>query len=104
MEAKIDKAIETAKGIIPSTKAPADLQKAAQAVLNLASAKSCYAGIVKPTKDMDDELSFVLGRVRSNVAATEMQQITQAALHLIQAKVCSDNIPSTQKKPGATST
>jgi hypothetical protein len=86
MEEKLDNAIRTAKGIIPALTQPIDIQKASQAVLNLQTAKAMYAGFRKGTTEFDDELSFVLGKVRSNVAAHEMQQVTQAALHLMHAK------------------
>ncbi len=83
---KLDKAIKAAKGIIPALATHSDMQKAAQAVLNLEMAKSQHAAFSKPTAEMDKELTFVLGRVRSNLGATEMQQVTQAALHLMSAK------------------
>jgi hypothetical protein len=87
MQEKIDKAIATAKAIIPSLKTFSDMQKAAQSVLNLSQTKVAYQCLVKPTAELEEEITFVLGRIRSNVGATELQQITQAALHLMQAKI-----------------
>jgi|TARA_R100001530_G_scaffold78933_1_gene55082 hypothetical protein len=87
MKEKIDNAIKIAKGILPAlTNQHADMQKAAQAVLNLAYTKDINAAFSKPAEEMDEELTFVLGRVRPNLGATEMQQVTQAAMHLMQAK------------------
>ena len=94
MEEKIDKAIGIVKARIPALTAHADMQKAAQAVLNLRMAKSQYAAIDKPTEELDEELAFVLGRVRANLGATEMQQVTQAAMHLMTAKAQGE--PATQ--------
>ena len=88
MEEKIDKAIEVVKRRMPALTLPADMQKAAQAVLNLKMAKVQYAGLSGVLDDeLDEELTFVLSKVRSNLGANEMQQVTQAALHLMQAKV-----------------
>jgi len=87
MEEKIGKAIEIVKRRIPSLTVHADMQKAAQAVLNLRTAMAMYTGLGnKPTPELDGELEFMLGRVRSNLGATELQQVTQAVLHLAQAK------------------
>ena len=83
MEEKIGKAIEIVKRRIPSLTVHADMQKAAQAVLNLRMALAVYD---KATPELDGELEFMLGRVRSNLGATELQQVTQAVLHLAQAK------------------
>ena len=95
MEAKIDKAIGIVKARIPSLTVHADMQKAAQAVLNLRMAKAQYAGLGKAAdEELDKELAFVLGRVRSNLGATEMQQVTQAAMHLMTAKAQGE--PATQ--------
>ena len=85
MEEKIDRAIEVVKARMPALTVHSDMQKAAQAVLNLATAKGLYATLSK-TDDTDEALEFVLGRVRSNLGATEMQQVTQAVLNLMHAK------------------
>ena len=86
MQELIDRAIEVVKGKIPSLTVQADMQKAAQAVLNLTMAKAQYATLKPTDEEFDEELAFVLGRVRGNLGATEMQQVTQAALHLMTAK------------------
>lgn len=86
MDEKIDKAIETAKGIVLVQTKTDDMQKAAQSVLNLKIAKSIYGGLTNPTEDMDEELTFVLSRVRSNLDANALVQATQAVLHLMHAK------------------
>ena len=86
MEEKLNKAIEVAKARIHALTTQSDMQKGAQAVLNLIQTESHYKAIEKPTKELDPELEFVLGRVRSNLGATEMQQVTQAAMHLMAAK------------------
>ena len=103
MEEKIDKAIGIVKGRIPSLTVHADMQKAAQAVLNLKMVKTQYEAIAKPTEELDEELAFVLGRVRANLGATEMQQVTQAALHLMTAKAQHEAITqSTRTKKSTT--
>lgn len=86
MDEKIDKAIDTAKGIILSRTQQDDMQKVAQAILNLAHVKALHVGSTKPTTEMDEELTYVLGRVRANLGASEIMQVTQAALHLMHAK------------------
>lgn len=86
MNEKIDKAIATAKQRLPALTDHSDIQKAGQAVLNLMMAKAVYAGFVNPTDELNEEIGFVLGKIRSNLGATEMQQVTQAALHMMQAK------------------
>ena len=98
MEEKIDKAIAIVKGRIPSLTVHADMQKAAQAVLNLKTAKATYKGLGKSSDDLDEELTFVLGRVRSNLGATELQQVTQAALHLTQAQAQGYPVKTTKTK------
>ncbi len=87
---KLDRAIQVAEGIIPAlqnaqTAAP-DIQKAAQAILNLSQAKAQYKALPRPTETLNESLAFVLGRVRPNLNATAMQQVTQAVLHLVAAK------------------
>ena len=89
---KIDKAIEVVRQRIPSLSAHSDMQKAAQAVLNLEIAKVQCTGLkldagLKLDEEKDKDLAFLLGRVRSNLGATELQQVTQAVLHLMTAKV-----------------
>lgn len=107
MQETITKALEIVKGRLPSLTVHADMQKAAQAVLNLAHAKEMYASSgSKPTEEMDEELTFVLGRVRPNLTATDMQQVTQAVLHLMQANQLLISIrvhqgKQTPKKQGA---
>ena len=86
IDEKINKAIEVVKGKFPALTVHVDMQKAAQGVLNLKMAKAQYATFSKPTTEFDEELTFLLGRVRPNLGATEMQQVTQAVLHLMQAK------------------
>jgi len=98
---KLDKAIVIVKGRIPALTVLADIQKAAQAVLNLGMAKAQYAAFGKPTTEMDKELTFVLGRVRSNLGAIEMQQVTQAALHLMSAKAQAEAMIQAAKAPKA---
>ena len=107
MEEKIDKAIEVAKGRLLALTAQADMQKAAQAILNLAQVKGMYAAEVKagtPTDELNEEIGFVLGRVRSNLGATELQQVTQAALHLMHAKSQCEAISRDMKPAKATKT
>jgi len=99
MEEKLNKAIEVAKARIPALTVPSDMQKAAQAVLNLTQAKAHYKAIEKSTKGLDKELEFVLGRVRSNLGATEMQQVTQAAMHLMAAKSQHEAMVQPAKEP-----
>lgn len=85
MEEKIDKALEVVKRRLVSLTLHADMQKAAQAVLNLKMAR-CTASGFKQSEDLEEEFDFLIGRVRANLGATEMQQVTQAVLHLVQAK------------------
>lgn len=89
MEVKIDKAIEVVRQRIPSLSLHADMQKAAQAVLNLEMARVQGAGL-KLDEEKDKDLAFLLGRVRANLGATELQQVTQAVLHLMAAKAASE--------------
>ena len=86
MNELLDGAIKVVKKKIPALTVHADIQKAGQAVLNLKAAKSMYKAFGKPTKELDEELAFVCGRLRPNLGATEMQQVTQAVLHLMHAK------------------
>ena len=86
MEEKIEAAIRTVKGRIVALTVYADMQKAAQALLNLTTAKAVYGNLSETSRELDEELTFVLGRVRANLDATALQQVTQAALHLMQAK------------------
>lgn len=85
MEEKIEKAVGIAKGIIQSRTKEDDIQKVTQSILNLAHVKSMNAGS-DATDELEEEIVYVLGRVRSNLGATELQQITQAALHLMSAR------------------
>lgn len=85
IEQKTENAIATAKGIVPSRSAPEDLQKVAQSILNLAHVKAANDSL-GDTKELEEELSFVLGRVRPSVDATSLVQITQAAVHLVNAR------------------
>lgn len=98
MNDKIEKAVEIAKSIVLSLKAYSDMQKAAQSVVNLRQSKALYAGFDKPSDDMDEELSFILGRIRSNLGATDLQQVTQAVLHLMQAKAIGEETQPQQAK------
>ena len=99
MEEKIDKAIEVVKLRLPSLASHADLQKAAQAVLNLKMAKALYASLgTKLNDELDEELGFVLGKVRPSLGANDLQQVTQAALHLMQAKVQGEPAKATKAK------
>lgn len=106
MEEKIDAAIRIAQLRIPSLTVHADMQKVTQAVLNLTQAKALYATFGKPTEEMDDELTFLLSRVRSNLGATELQHVTQSVLNLMHAKAQSTTATSegvSAKRPKATS-
>lgn len=85
MDEKIDKAIETAKGILPSRKQLIDAQQVTQAILNLAHVKALYNSI-NPTTEMDEELNDVLERVRSNLDPALLMYVTQASLNLMHAK------------------
>lgn len=86
MEEKIDKAIETVRARLLALNDHSDMQKAGQAVLNLAVARECYVALIEPDEQFDEEISFVLSRIRSNSSATDMQHATQAVLNLMQAK------------------
>ena len=106
MDEKIEKAITTAKARLPALTAHSDMQKAGQAILNLMVTKATYAGFTKPTDELDEEIGFVLGKVRSNLGATDLQQVTQAAMHLMQAKAQIEELQPQQgtkitKKQGA---
>lgn len=101
MEEKIDRAIETAKGILPSRAQKDDVQKVAQSVLNLAHAKAIQFGLKSQTTEMDHEIALVLGMVRPALNPTELMQVTQAVLHLMNAKQLLTEGKPTQKKQGS---
>ncbi len=100
----VDKAIEVAKAILPSRPQKEEIQKVAQAILNLAHAKSVLSDI-ESWDDQNDELNkeieLVLGLVRPSLTGTELVQTTQAALNLINAKATLIERKSTKKKQGA---
>ena len=91
MQEKIEKAIDIAKMRLPALTDHSDMQKAGQAILNLKMTKAVYAGFDNPTEELNEEIGFVLGKIRSNLGATELQQVTQAALHLMQAKAIGED-------------
>jgi len=97
-EEKIDKAIAVARGMMASRTKPDDIQKVAQSVLNLSHVKSQHA-LFETTEETDEELVFVLGKIRPSIDATELVQLTQAALHLTSARVTLTGKPK-QKKTG----
>lgn len=85
MNEKIDKAIAVAKGTMASRTQTDDVQKVAQSILNLSHVKSLHADF-ETTVEEDEELDFVLGKIRSNLDATSLVQLTQAALNLMSAR------------------
>ena len=95
MEKKIDAAIGVAKGILLSRTSAEDFQKVAQSILNLSHARSINDG----DSSEDEELTFVLGKIRPSVDATMLVQLTQAALNLMNAKALLTG--KMKKKPGA---
>ena len=87
MDEKLDAAIRIVQQRLPALTVHADMQKVSQAALNLAQAKALYSTLVKPTGEMDDELAFLLGRIRSSIGATELQHVTQSVLNMMHAKM-----------------
>ena len=90
----IDKAIDITEKVLLSKTTGDDLQKSAQAVLNLAHVK-----LNKP-EHIEERLRHVLSKIRSNSNPTELVQLSQAALNLIGARVMLAEKPNTEK-PGA---
>jgi poly-D-alanine transfer protein DltD len=105
MSEKIDIAIDIAKMRLLSLTDRSDMQKCGQSVLNLKMAKSVYANFVNPSNELDEEISFLLKKVRSNSQSTDMQQVTQAVLSLMQAKAIGEESQqqgkTTTKRQGA---
>lgn len=89
MEDKISKAIEVTKGSIPSKTQADDLQKVAQSILNLSTAKvSCMSCAGFETDEFDEEIDFLLTKkIRPHLDGTTLVQLTQAVLNLVTAKV-----------------
>ena len=85
MDEKIDKAIAVTRGTMASRTAPDDIQKVAQAILNLSHVKTLWSGF-ETTEEEDEELVFVLGKIRASSDATSLVQITQAALNISNAR------------------
>jgi len=98
MEEKIDKAIAVTRGAMLSRTLPDDIQKVAQSVLNLANVKVQQA--LFDMEEPDEELAFVLGRIKAHLDATALVQLTQAALCLTNSRVTLTGKPK-QKKQGA---
>lgn len=89
----IDKAIDVAEKVLLSKTTGDDLQKVAQAVLNLA-----HVRLNKP-EHIEDSLRHVLSKIRSNSNPTELVQLSQAALNLTSARHSTK--PNTETKQGA---
>lgn len=85
----IDKAIETTETILLSRTSGDDLQKSAQALLNLAHVK------LNEPEHVEKSLSHVLLKIRSNSSPTELVQFSQAALNLTSARFATK--PNTEK-------
>lgn len=86
LEENIGKAIEVLKGSIASRTQCDDVQKVAQSILNLSTAKVMCAGS-ESTDEMDEELAFVLKKIRPHLDATALVQLTQAVLNLTTARI-----------------
>lgn len=84
----IDKAIDVAEKVLLSKTIGDDLQKSAQAVLNLAHVK-----LNKP-EHIEETLLHVLSKIRSNSSPTELVQLSQAALNLTSARVSLSTKPN----------
>ena len=98
MEELFENAIKVIRARIAATTKPDETTKATQALLNITQARGLYQGLKKPSPD--DELKYLLGRLRSNVLPLELQHATQSVLNLMHALVQSES--GTTKKTQTT--